>query len=465
MLCIFIVMKKQYIFLFFLFLAIFPYCYLCFFANPSSDDFGFSFQSQTNEFWYLIKQTYLYWNGRYVSNVFIYLNPIVFGSFFGYKIIPLLMIILFVFANFIFVSQIFHTKTKQNKLLISLLLSLLFLQNMPIISEGIYWYTGSVIYTLGLIVFLFYVALLIKVIRENKKRVYALFLITLLFFVCGFNEVLTLLVVFFLVILSYIFYKKELQGKKIIIIQFLFSVLFAAIVILSPGNGLRGEAYPDAHNFSHSFLYSVMQVGRFSFLWIVSIPLILASFIYFQINKKARDENTLFQNSFYMNRWFSLLILFAIIFICVFPPYWATGILGQHRTLNIAYFFFIITWFVNLTVWYNYYENKLRFEFSKKVKVSFSIFLLIGILFTGNGFNVLDDIFSGSASQYNKQLKNRFTNLRGYPKGKGKIVAILPLKVYPKCLFVSDITDNPKDWTNQAYNLYFRIDSTEIVLK
>ncbi|MBL4668449.1 MAG: hypothetical protein JKY30_04220, partial [Flavobacteriales bacterium] len=92
--------------------------------------------------------------------------------------------------------------------------------------------------------------------------------------------------------------------------------------------------------------------------------------------------------------------------------------------------------------------------------MSFSIFLLIGILFTGNGFNVLDDIFSGSASQYNKQLKNRFTNLRGYPKGKRKVVAILPLKVYPKCLFVSDITDNPKDWTNQAYNLYFRIDST-----
>ncbi|MBL4668448.1 MAG: hypothetical protein JKY30_04215 [Flavobacteriales bacterium] len=237
---------------------------------------------------------------------------------------------------------------------------------MPIISEGIYWYTGSVIYTLGLIVFLFYVALLIKVIRENKKRVYALFLITLLFFVCGFNEVLTLLVVFFLVILSYIFYKKELQGKKIIIIQFLFSVLFAAIVILSPGNGLRGEAYPDAHNFSHSFLYSVMQVGRFSFLWIVSIPLVLASFIYFQINKKMRDENSLFQNSFYMNRWFSLLILFAIIFICVFPPYWATGILGQHRTLNVAYFFFIITWFVNLTVWYIIMKTSCDLSFLRK---------------------------------------------------------------------------------------------------
>lgn len=465
MLCIFIVMKKQYIFLFFLFLAILPYCYLCFFANPSSDDFGFAFLSQNNEMLHLIKQTYLYYNGRYISNIFIYLNPIAYQSYIGYKIVPLVMIILFLFANFLFVNQFFYKKTRVNKILISLVLSLLFIHNMPIISEGIYWYTGLVIYTLGLIFLLFYVALLIKVIRENRKGVYSLFLVILLFFVCGFNEVLILLMVFFLAVASYIFYKKNLLGKKTISIQFLLSVLFAAAVIFSPGNELRGEAYPDAHNFSHSFLYSIMQVGRFSFLWIGSIPLIAASFIYFQINKKMREENNLFQNSFYINRWVSFLMLFAIIFICVFPAYWSTGILGQHRTLNVAYFFFIIIWFINLTVWFNFYQEKMNYQIKKRIKEQLFIFLLLGIMLTGNGYSALYDVFSGEAYCYNKQLTKRFQNLREAKYTIKRNVVLSPLTNKPRCLFVSDITSNPKDWVNLAYVQFFKLEEKEILLE
>ncbi|MBL4592419.1 MAG: hypothetical protein JKX68_01225 [Flavobacteriales bacterium] len=333
---------------------------------------------------------------------------------------------------------------------------------MPIISEGIYWFTGSVIYTLGLIFSLFYTALLINVIRENKKGIYSLFLVVLLFFVCGFNEVLTLLMVFFLAVASYIFYKKNLLGKKIVGIQFLLSVLFAAAVVLSPGNELRGEVYPDAHNFPYSFLYSIMQVGRFSFLWIGSIPLIAASLIYFQINKKMREENNLFQNSFYLNRWSSFLILFAIIFICVFPPYWATGILGQHRTLNIAYLFFIIMWFINLTVWYNYYQSKLRFGLTTRITKALSVFLLIGFFLTGNGYNSLSDIFSGSAHRYNKQLTERFEKLKQTNK---KQITLSPLTKNPKCLFVADITNNPKDWTTIGYIQYFRLQETDIYIE
>lgn len=457
--------EKSHLLLVALFLAILPYCYLSFFANPSSDDFGFAAQAKNNDLLFLIKQTYLYWNGRYVSNIFIYLNPISFDNFIGYKVVPFLMIVLFCLANFSCASQFFFGKSKRTQLVISLALSLLFLHNMPIISEGIYWYTGSVIYVLGIIVLLFYVALLIKVIRENKKGVYSILSVFLLLLACGFNEVLTLLIVFFLAVLLFIFYKNRFEGKKIILIQFLFSTLFVALVVFSPGNAIRGEAYQNAHNFFHSFIYSALQVGRFSFLWMASIPLFAASFIYFQVNKKVREENQLFKNSFYLNRWGSLLILFGVIFICVFPAYWATGILGQHRTLNVAYFFFLVMWFINLTVWYNHYQHKMRFEFTSSIKTILNILLLVGIVATGNGYNSLKDIFSGSAKKYDIQLKTRFEILDKAKELEEKQVIISQLNAQPKCLFVSDITNNPQDWTRKAYNLYFRIDSTIIVLK
>ena len=336
---------------------------------------------------------------------------------------------------------------------------------MPIISEGIYWFTGTVIYTLGTVVFVGYLSLLIYVIKENASIYQKIFLFILLFLSCGFNEVLSLLVVFSLGAISYVFYKNALSQKRLIIAQFLISCLFAAGMIFSPGNAFREAVYSNAHNFSYSFIFSSMQIARFSFLWVFSIPLIAASIVYFQVNKNLRKENKLFKNSFYITRWFSLLLLFAIIFICVFPPYWATGILGQHRTLNVAYFFFIIMWFINLTVWYNYHQAKLQFSLSHKIQTILTVFLFIGLTTTGNGYNSFSDVFSGSAMSYDGQMKDRYEKLESINQSTEKEIIFSPISNPPKSLFVSDITDNEMDWTNQAYNLYFRLDSLEIVLK
>ena len=453
-------LNKSTFFLLGLFLAFLPYCYLSFFANPSVDDFSLSGQALQNDFFHLMYHNYFFWNGRYISNVFIYLNPIVFGSFSGYKYVSFIMVFLLVLVNFVFVNQIFNNLKKNKRIVFSLVLSLLFIQNMPIISEGIYWFTGSVIYLLGLIVFLSYLSLLIYIIKGNNKKHLKLLLLLLLFLSCGFNEVLTLIVVFSLTVLGYIFYKKKLNQRGLIFIQLFFSLLFAATMIFSPGNAYREVVYENQHNFSYSLLFSLLQVARFSLIWIASVPLIAASSLYFQFNKEMRKNNSLIKNSFYLTRWASLFVLAMITFICVFPPYWATGILGQHRTLNVAYFFFLIMWFVNLTVWCNYYHEKLKFVLTKKIKVTVAGFLFLGILFTGNGYNSLSDIFSGSAKNYDKQMNLRYELLG---KTKSESIAFSQIENKPKCLFVSDITNNPDDWKNQAYNLFFKIDFDQAI--
>jgi len=458
-------LNKTSFFLVGLILAILPYLYLSFFVNPSADDFSLSGQAQQNEFFHLMYHNYFFWNGRYISNIFIYLNPIAFGSFVGYKTISFLMMVLLIFVNSIFIAQIFVSINNKKRLIASLVLSLLFIQNMPIISEGIYWFTGSIIYLLGVFVFMSYLTLLIFVLKKKGKIHHDFLLIILLFLACGFNEVLTLLIVLFLTTMVYVFYRNKTEEKKQIMIQCLFACLFAGVMIFSPGNEFRENAYENAHNLSYSLIFSSLQVARFSLTWITSIPLVAASFIYFQFNKELKENNVLIKKSFYINRWLSLLSLLAVIFICVFPPYWATGILGQHRTLNVAYFFFLILWFINLTVWYNYYQNKFNFSLTKRIQTTLAVFLLVGFMFTGNGYHSLSDIFSGAAINYNKQMNNRYTKLEEFRKANEKKVVLKEIKNPPKCLFVSDITENEKDWTNQAYNLYFRLDSLEIVLK
>lgn len=454
---------KSQILLLALIVAVFPYLYLCFFANPSSDDFSLAAQAQQYDFFELIYHKYQVRNGRYISSALTYLNPIVFNRFFVYKIISLLFIIAVFLSQLFFVKQFFGKRSKLFTYNLSLMLLLLFLYNMPIISEGFYWFTGGVIYTLGTAIFLFYLGFLAKALTSKINFISLNILTFLLFLSSGFNEVLTLLIVFSLGTLSFILFKNNLESRKLVFGQFIFACIFAAVLVFSPGNGIRGNSYPDAHQFFYSLSYSVIQVGRFSLIWIISIPLIIASVLYSSFNKWISFEIFLFKKSFYLNRWVSLVLLFALIFICVFPAYWATGMLGQHRTLNVAYFFFLIFWFINLTVWFNYY--KINVELKNKHKTYMVIVLLVGMYFTGNGYNALNAIFSGSASSFNIQHKERFKKLSKAKTGNQKQLVLKPIDAKPKCLFTSDITSDPKDWRNQAYNMYFRLDSVKIYLE
>lgn len=454
-------MKNAHLFIIFLFLAILPFCYLSFFTNPSSDDFGFACQAQNNGLWDLTKQTFLNWNGRYISNFFIYLNPIANGNFMGYKMIPVVFIILFLVACYYFISKWFHFLNRTLRVMIALIFSLLFINNMPIISEGLYWYTGSVIYFLGLILSLIYLGLLIHQLKTNKIGMTTLLLTGILFLICGFNEVLSLLFLIGLSLATWLVFKKRLQAKKVLSIQLVMVIIFSGVMFFSPGNEYRSAAYDNTHDIMHSLSYSCAQVIRFFSLWTLSLPLIAASVLYFQLNKKLVASSRLFQQSFYVNRWVSLLLMFITIFICVFPAYWATGILGQHRTLNVAYFFFIICWFMNLTVWFNYYNNKVALQSKKRVLVA--SFLIIGLIGTNNGYKGLKDIFTGSAKNYNDEMNERYLTL-STPKKLPQTIFLKPIQSKPKTLFVSDISNSPDDWVNQAYIAYFGLGEKEVVL-
>ncbi|OFY93648.1 MAG: hypothetical protein A3K10_12565 [Bacteroidetes bacterium RIFCSPLOWO2_12_FULL_31_6] len=452
-----------HLFLFFLFLAILPYCYLSFFCQPIAEDFGFASYYQQSNFFELLKNSYCKMNGRYIANILMYLNPISFNNYLGYKLVPFLMIVLMVIGNILMVKEVFYFLPKIKQLIMAMMLSLLYFQNMPIISEGLYWYTAAVIYQGGIICSVFYITLFIKLIRnKNKNTLIGKTILTgLLFITCGFNEVLTLLICFSLLIATIIVFLNKNDKRKGVLLQFIFSIIFASLMVFSPGNIVREAMYQNNNNISHSFFFSLLQIIRFSFYWIFSLALISASIIYLSIHQQWKERSLWLKNSFYLNKWVSLLMLFTIIFICVFPAYWATGILGQHRTLNVAYFFFLMMWFINLSVWFNAVSWIKKVNLSKKLINGVSLLFILGILFMGNGYHALIDIFSGSAQEFNTQLNKRHETLLNATKTNPKKI-IFPPTVKPKTLFVIEISKDSKFWTNRGYNTFFQLDSIDI---
>lgn len=451
--------------LFILTALILPYIYISFYTQPIADDFTYAFKGKHYEIVEILKHEYLKWNGRYASNLFVVLNPIVFDSLIGYKLVPVFSIFFTFLSFFIFLSTVSEIFKNAEKVIYSLTLTLLFLYQMPIISEGIYWYTGFVTYHLGNILLLFLLALTFKYLKNKyllHKYLHAILILILLFIIIGLNEVIMLNLLFFSFLSLYISYRNKLKSKNFLFLLFAFTLAFSALVYFAQGNSTREQLFSNNHNFVSSIVNSTIQTFRFIFEWISSLPLIIASFFYFFINKQLSDKESIFKNSYYLTPLISVSLLFISVFICIFPAYWATGILGQQRSVNVAYFLFLILWFINLTVMFNSLKENL-IVINPKIKVIAIFLMIISFAITKNGLSLITDIAYHKEIQYNRIMVQRCDKLNHFDKNSTDTIYFDRIPNPPKTLFVLDITDDSECWINKGYNIYFELDNKIIV--
>jgi hypothetical protein len=435
-----------------------PYLYISQYASPVADDFVCAANGKANSFLGLQLSQYLGWSGRYSANILIFLNPLVYNSFLIYKLVPVVLMVLIVLSNHFFVKTLIGKhQTDIQSFIISVLFSTLFFYQMPILSEGIYWYTGSVTYQLGTVFTMLYIGLLIRYTQGwlfLKSRIIHISILTLLLIISiGFNEVQMLALALFACISLLVVIKNRLQHRSLFIYLFAITVVFSGILFFAPGNENRANQAVNNHRFFYSLFMSVSQTIRFFLDWISSIPLLILSFLYYFLNKKLAEHYRLFSASFYLSPFYSTALLFIIIFIAVFPPYWATGMLGQHRTLNVAYYLFLILWFINLTTCFNFYKNELTGvkPINRQIQATLLVIAVVAMFFSKNGYDLLTDIFYGRARAFDEQMTARNVQL----KLLGDTVYFHPILDPPKSLFLYDVKEDPANWLNQSYNLYF----------
>lgn len=434
-------------------LTIAPAIYISQYANPAADDFTYSYRARTDGIVKTITDEYFGWNGRYSTDLLVTLNPIVKDSFSGYKIAPVVIVLLILLATYFFIRSINFKRGPA--LLLSLLFTSLFLNLMPDISEGIFWYTGAVCYQAGNLLALVHLGLyfLYQSGRMVISRIFhLLLLIGSLFFVIGFNEVLTAYVILFYVLL---FFLHKENRPKIISVLLICTFIFSALMFLSPGNSERESLFTENHNLFSSFINSGLQTGRFAFSWIFSPALLLTSLFFILIYNQYKNSLIVFRT---ISPFLSTALLFSTIFIAAFIPYWATGILGQHRTINTACFFFILLWFCNLANWCEHYK-KSNIKLSPLLIKSFFIFIPLTLFFSGNTFSILNELRTGEAKRFDEQMQQRFNVLKD--EGRKKTATeVSSISDRPKTLFVNDLSKDTLDWENRAYKYFFNLERT-----
>ena len=433
--------NQKLLILFLLLVLLLPFLYLFAFTHPIADDLSFGYQAKQAPFFDVLVNSYFYSNGLYSGNFFMFLFPVSLNELLYYRLFLLACFMLFCTSIFYFINTVFPTINKLDKIIVSLFFVLTVLGSTTHLSEAFYWETSVIYYQLSLCFALCYFGLLIQYFQQSfivNKTIHQLILVLMLILIIGMKESIALIMGFIAALLFYYNQFKTKENKMFFIIQFFVALIFISILVFAPGNNFRMAAYPNNKNFSRSFIYTILQMGRFSVTWLFALSGILFVFIVAEWHQKA---SPLLKK---LNWKMALIVFFGILFLCIFPAYWATGILGQHRTLNVASLFFILFLLVLATNKGDFFMKLIPYSFHKK-----GLFFCVVFLVAGNGFMVVLDIFSGRVSGYDKQLTERAKIIT-----KTHSTSELPILTnIPKSLFVVDVQQDTSHWINQAYLL------------
>ena len=427
-------------------LGFLPFVVIGFFSFPMGDDFNYAVKGNELDMIEISINEYMTWNGRYFSNLLVVLNPIRFHSFLAYRLMPIFWVFSLSVCLVYFLKSLFNELSIGKLWLLSFMIILFYTNKLPIISEGLFWFTGAVTYWLGLIFFIIYTTVAIRYYRKMyKNEIFQRFVLgILLILAMGFNEVASL---WLLSAHLFSLFYSNLRSRFWPYI--VLCVILFCIVYFAPGNLVRAEYFPIRNEIFNSLKMTFLQMARFTVIWLfsyssLSIVILLVAFktellIYFGgFLEKIRFRYLLF--------WYLMFL-----FLSIFPAYWATGILGQHRTLNMSCFVFVISFIIGFLKiiqsqklkWFNH-------DYRKEVLILVAFLLIFA---SGNHFAAMMDILTGEANKFYKEMTYRCEIIKN---DKGEKIILDPIVAKPRCLLNYEITSNPNSWENFYYNLYFK---------
>lgn len=395
--------KSQLLVLILLLAALLPYYIICFYALPFADDFSYAWAaSEKLPFIQKFLKQYLGWNGRYTADTFHLFHPLATGKIFYYQLSLFFSLLITPAVIFLFIRQMVMDKTIS--IFSTLFVTLFYLNYLPNLTEGVYWYVGVVNYHLGNLLLLLQITLLLHLGgKEKRNLLLEFFSYVLLIISVGFNEISAFLIPVFYLFASALAIKFNTPTKRVVLYHLAVAIFAAAFVFLSPGNLVRANEFPERYQLLHSLFYSSLQTIRFIGTWSLNYPFISLSLLI------AANANKISNNHAHKIDYRLLLtVLLFSVFTASFIPYFATGILGQHRTINYVLFFFILLWLLFLlsaSNKFNLYE-KLPF-FRKKFVMNVTLISSVLVLFATKEIHIVRDLASDNFHIYKKEFMER----------------------------------------------------------
>lgn len=439
-------------------LALARYLWLACYVHPYADDLSYAFVGMRTDLLDRLLQEYRFWNGRYFSNLLVLRGPITLGWEQGlllYRIVPVLLLLGTWWSAYRFIHAFVGDDLERPAAaLSSLIFTLLFLNAMPDLSEGIYWYTGAVTYQLANALTLLLAAAWCRHVRSGWRspawRMAGMVVLTIL--ICGSNELHMAWVV--LGHAGLLVWQRVTTGRwnGWVVSLLVLSLACLVMIALAPGNAVRGAHFPQKQQFWHTLFTSLVQTGRFVGTWLFTTLLLPVSVVFLLWFRRWGHIPAWCR----MDRWVALAIPFGTVFVGMVLPYWSTGILGQYRTVNASLFLFLPAWFVALAVW-DVQVFRARWSIQLVIPRLTTITLLVCALFFvwGNDRHVTTDLLSGRAARWETAMASRYQQVRGAVQRGDRSLELPPLDPMPRSLTIVQPGPDPASWLNRSLAQYF----------
>ena len=424
---------------------LFPFLAVSWYAFPISDDYCFAAAIKHIGYWNFQVHYYKTWSGRYVGTLLSSSQPLIYGSYTMYKIVPQLFIISFVFAIHYFIKNVTRGQLSESKnLWLTLVIFWVFFGTLPTVGGYFYWYTGYyyTIADIGTLLLLGYICKNYEQLKNSRT----IFIISLsLVFLIGCNEYT---LVWLCVIIGSKLVIGSLMDKKIKFEWLVFTVvaaLFAFISVLAPGNAIRAAAplYKNPHKYDlvYTFKNAVISVHHnlllmAPYLGILAIVLIPAVY---QLFKNKKQFSYLQPPPI-----LSWAIYIVLLILCYAPSFYSIAEPPNLRGQGVINFWTMIGWIYNISVTL-FWCFKKGFTTPEKLGIinwGLALFMVLTYISNFNFRTSWSDLLSGRAARFHAEMVER-TQL--VENSKSNMVVVKKLQSIPYTLIQPNII-NDSGW-------------------
>jgi len=426
-----------------------PFAWLAFYNHPSADDFPLS---QTAREWGQYTTVVGYWkcwSARFTSIFLMSINPLVFGSLWGYKAGFLVMFLIQVFAFRFLLSVIFSIHQEYLVWTLSALASLVFLSTSPSLTNGYYYLGGALFYQpghllLALLVFFVFRYPPIMSLPAVLLRSWMIIGVqcTLIFILIGCNELMMLVGLAFAAsgFSWFLFFKKRFYWGWLFLLG--SATASTALVVFSPASFYRMEA---SGSMSRSIPWVATESLKAAFHTVfqafTSPPLIALLGVLWFIKPMP-----FFLSITRLERFYLTLVSGTLFYLVYFPSILGEGLVQGRTEVSFQFILFFL-----LVLMFNVWHPNRKIMDLLKTRLTFFAVLAL-VPFGKNYFPAIKDLVSGDAKQYNKDRIERLACLRS---AIGDSVWVKPVSVKPKSLYVGDIGDYPQPWYDNHVAIYY----------
>lgn len=447
-------------------LAYVPLLLLSVYNHPSAaDDYCFADTAVRYGFWQAQHYYYNGWTGRYFSNMLVHGNPLVWGWYDGFRIIPALAVTGLLAATYAFISELLRDQSFRVRLVTTGIAFYAIILALQSTVEAFFWTAAVASYTVPTILTLYLFAVLMRWYRLPPGRLKTLTTVwagVLVFAIVGSGETnLVLLVLILLAIGAYrLLFRRTFDGLMAYLL--LVALASSALVFLAPGNAIRLGSNEIAGNLVATLFATVRFMASAVLTWLWQTPVIPLSLLWLPMAVQLTKSDSSVRALFQLPALLLSVLYVGLLFVLMFPSVYGLGV-APGRVMNLVYLVFLLGWFYVLTVWVGWLLRR-NGSVTHWLSVGRPIqagpgwvsvlagVWVVGIAWISPTFHQLyGDLLSGRAATYDREMTERHRQLTQ----SADTLRLAPISVYPASLNIDDIRTDQNHWWNRCQAGYY----------